>query len=1041
MERMELSSQQRRAVERRGQDVCTVAGPGSGKTRVLVERFAWLVEQGTDPERILAITFTEKAVREVKSRLAKRFAQDEERRRQIERAPVSTIHAFCHGLLREHALEAGLDPGFEVLDERRAERELRSALARVLDRFALERAEEWEALMEAWDAEDAASELHAVFEAVRAAGGCAAARAHEPLIDAQGPLDELDQAARALLELIAGGNTEAQRRRETALRAWLAARASSDAFEWAMSFGIDKRLKDQQVKDAIERCRGLAEEAARAELWRRHARERATLWAMLEQIEREYRTRLRALPALDFAGLEEEALRLLESDGGARRSARERFDAILMDELQDTNPIQWKIVNLVRREGRFFAVGDVNQSIFGFRHADPSQFRGYQREVEERGWEIDRLEQNYRSRPEILRMAEALAPHCEGLAAHRLLAGYETYPEKTARSVEVQRCEKGEDGEDWEAFWIAQRMLELKCELNRNWSDFAVLVRTKAPIDELEIAFVQAGIPYRVTRGKNFFEEQEIVDLTNWLRVLDQPANEVAMFALLRSPLFGLADERLFAARTKGEWPPAEARDRLERLRAALGVVPVRQLLARELDETGSRARLDERGRANIGKFLDLLAGFEQEHPADTRPWLEEIDELAASGQEAGAVVVEGGDAVEVLTIHKAKGLEWPVVIVASIGRGSARTNQALLWHAEAGLGARWRTGQATEAKTDPAYERAKQRRQSAEDLESHRLLYVAMTRAEQHLVLSWRQGGHGAWPALVERALGVTWPEQTGTVQDQELARVVRRQGVPVLEGWRGSEAGAEAEELDVLEEGHEAPPVVTVTALSHFEACPMHYWLSHELRWPVEGASGGVALGIEVHELLAGEAEETEASEEAVALKQRFEQSELGRRAARAAKVERECGFLVDLDGTLLRGTIDLWFREGGELVVVDYKTGRSPSPERLGEYERQVQLYGLALERMLGRMPTRGVLYFLHRDEPHEVEMGDKARVEALRLVEVFRGAGERGEYPLREGVQCERCPHWKRTCGSRWAGVGRGFRLLRKACCCGGGSVSR
>src|SRR5215475_14358740 len=147
-----LTSAQRAAVERTGQDVCVVAGPGSGKTRVLIERFAWLVEeQGIDPGRILAITFTEKAATEIKERLIARFAGRPELREAIEWAWVSTIHGFCARLLRENSIAAGLAPDFEVLEQAAAERLAREAAEEALESLYRERPEEMRRLLEAVD--------------------------------------------------------------------------------------------------------------------------------------------------------------------------------------------------------------------------------------------------------------------------------------------------------------------------------------------------------------------------------------------------------------------------------------------------------------------------------------------------------------------------------------------------------------------------------------------------------------------------------------------------------------------------------------------------------------------------------------------------------------------------------------------------------------------------------------------------------------------------------------------------------------------------
>src|SRR6266404_5727436 len=174
-----LTRAQEDAVRRTGQDVCVVAGPGSGKTTVLIERFAWLVEEcGVDATRILAITFTEKAATEIKERLIGRFAQQPELREAIERAWVSTIHGFCSRLLRENAIAAGLAPDFTVLDQAPAERMARDAAEYALDQLYQERPEEMRRLLEALDLStqddgrqpDLARSLLAVYEVMRVSG-------------------------------------------------------------------------------------------------------------------------------------------------------------------------------------------------------------------------------------------------------------------------------------------------------------------------------------------------------------------------------------------------------------------------------------------------------------------------------------------------------------------------------------------------------------------------------------------------------------------------------------------------------------------------------------------------------------------------------------------------------------------------------------------------------------------------------------------------------------------------------------------------------
>jgi RecB family exonuclease len=173
---------------------------------------------------------------------------------------------------------------------------------------------------------------------------------------------------------------------------------------------------------------------------------------------------------------------------------------------------------------------------------------------------------------------------------------------------------------------------------------------------------------------------------------------------------------------------------------------------------------------------------------------------------------------------------------------------------------------------------------------------------------------------------------------------------------------------------------------------------------------------LGLQVHALLAG-TPVSEASEEAVRLAQVFERSELARRLERATRIEREFDFAIELEEMVLRGQIDLWFDEGGETVLVDYKTGTPEAGPRLEAYELQLRIYALALERLTGKLPDRAVLFFLRTGEAAEVTL-DLPALEATRaILRAFRHAQDRLDFPLREGAQCWSCAWLARLCPAR------------------------
>ncbi|HYI96210.1 MAG TPA: UvrD-helicase domain-containing protein, partial [Bryobacteraceae bacterium] len=387
---MSLSERQKNAAHRLGQDVCVVAGPGSGKTSVLIERFSWLVsQQGVDPGRILAITFTDKAATEIKDRMVRAFAHAPLIREQIERAYVSTIHGFCARLLRENAIIATIDPQFQVLEQ--PGKLLRQVADDVLEgiyneqpdrmrRFlrslaVLEKESQW--------VPDLASSLITIYQAMRMAGTDFRSAQLTSVPVPYAPLGDLAKA------VLTEGRLHTSKDLHFEYLEWcrdvvdMPPQPSRRWFELLdrANFNMNQ-LPRKSVAYSSQRAVREAAEALRAHmLIEYYADERELIVQSLGQIDVTYRIRKRQQSALDFDDLEEFAIRLLESEHELRQRVQSGFDHILMDELQDTNPLQWKLLRLIRRPDAFFAVGDINQSIFGFRHAEPELFAAYRAEL------------------------------------------------------------------------------------------------------------------------------------------------------------------------------------------------------------------------------------------------------------------------------------------------------------------------------------------------------------------------------------------------------------------------------------------------------------------------------------------------------------------------------------------------------------------------------------------------------------------------------------------------------------------------------------
>jgi ATP-dependent exoDNAse (exonuclease V) beta subunit len=977
---MKLSPEQQRAVAREGQDVCVVAGPGSGKTRVLTERFAWLVEErNVNPGRILAITFTEKAAIEIKQRLVKRFVTRPDIREAVERAWVATIHGFCARLLRENAIAAGLAPDFEVLDEAQATRMQRESAEAALDALFAERPAEMRRLLEAIDLstsdglrqDDLASALLKVYEAMRESG------AREiPSVASQTDLwpDALE-TARALLGSPLGEWAAKFVRLDSS-------KLTLDHFRTLAEFEVNlTKVKLPAARRFKKEIQGKLE-SQWVEKW--YADLEDLMRTALERVDLEYRARKRSAAVVDFSDLEEFAVRLLESDTEVRRETMARFDEVLMDELQDTNRVQWRLVELVK--SRLYAVGDINQSIYGFRYADPQVFSEYRENIRGCGGEIDELRDNYRSRREILDAVGRMLDGQEGIEARDLIP-CGTFA-KTDGPIVERMWATGENSGAIEAGMVAARILELRAQGTFEFKDVAVLVRTLAAAEAFEEAFEKASIPFLVSGGRGFLEARETRDVLAFLAALVNVCDEIPLIGVLRGPLVGLSDEGIYNLGREGWRRVFEERFGVTRQMA--GFVAPDRLLAQVFDECGYWSKLSDRARSNVDKLLAWLRREFRNRPRPLAELLEDLESLREAQSASDAPPPEAGDVVRIMTIHAAKGLEFPVVFVSALQRRPDSNTPSLLFSRTLGLGVKWRNPASDEGVSDSVHAQLKATEKAREKAESNRLLYVALTRAEQRLILTHAERRQQSpWEKLAVAALplAIVTGEMPPFVTPMKAAKATTDVLLPppgVVGQYDGS---------------------VSITSVSLFGACPRRYYLSRYLGLDPdsdEPGTGAMAMGLAVHAALAGKSIE---SEVAKALAARFEASEWGKRAAQAKRAEREFDFLFELDDVILRGQIDLWFEEGGELMLIDYKTDRDETSA--GSYAMQLRLYALGLAKYAGRMPDRALLYYVRSDTTVEVSLADADIEMARQTVRRLQEAQEHCEFPLRPGSQCQKC----------------------------------
>ncbi len=565
--------------------------------------------------------------------------------------------------------------------------------------------------------------------------------------------------------------------------------------------------------------------------------------------------------ALDFTDLEERARELLERRPDVAEAIRWRFESVLVDEFQDTSRLQQGIVDLVVRPHCLFAVGDVKQSIYGFRHAEVAGLLETTTRTKAEGGEVVDLDRSFRTRPEVLEFidevfAQVWAEPGSEVPPQPLLPGIEFRPARRpcveqvlarGESLRAARTEEAKAVAARLAVLVEGKQLEGTNPLRAEsfgrplrYRDCAILLPTTTNLYLYERALRARGIPYRVSSGRGFFQAREVVDAVHLLEVCADAHDDLALLAFLRSPAVGLSDPALLALaehRPQSEGLEAGGRSRkgslyasllgaldegatvLERrdqrraaralglireLRGLRGQASTRAILERGLQESGlldgSLLRAgDVRGFANLRKLAELVDDLEREGahgPGAVAAVLRDLRAMDARESEAN-VSSDSEDAVSVLTVHSSKGLEWPLVIVGDCGRYAPRDDDPVMWSPETGVTLTLRDPDDERAAVKPRSlallgERNRARRYE----ESKRLLYVAMTRARDHLILAGAMGSKartpGDWLGWVRRV--VQW-QAPAIGAEQDVAAGAQAKAYPTL-------GGVVVRSLEVLEE-----------------------------------------------------------------------------------------------------------------------------------------------------------------------------------------------------------------------------------------------
>ena len=914
----DLTARQRKAVTHRNGPLLIVAGAGTGKTTVITRRIAWLIaEKRAKPSEILALTFTDRAALEMTERVDRLVPYG------YTDTVISTFHAFGDRLLRDHALEAGLSDRSTVMSRAEQVIFLREHLFELpLDRYR--------------------------------------------------PLGDPTRFLHALVTLISRARDEDVDPAEYQVAAGALAHAAAES-------PFDEALAEQAAQQA----------------------ELAGLYASYEQL-------MRANDRFDFGDQVSLALRLLRDHPAVLAAERQRYRYILVDEFQDTNHAQFELVKLLAGSStaNVTVVGDDDQSIYRFRGAALSNILGFRAAFPRASSVV--LNDNFRSRQPILDAAHRLIQHNdpdrlearEGLDKRLVARSRFDLPSGEAGPIELLAYDTGSD----EADALAER-IGASLRAGRSPGDHAILVRTNRDADPILRALNMAHVAWRFSGTAGLYHQPEVRLLVSFLRAVNDPEDSVSCYDLATSEIFGLDPRAVTVAlnaagrrRTSLEQSLRQARD-AEPSRFGPGAMAVIERLLGSLDQhrqlsternagellyhfvtsTGWLGRLAREAReggeerlANVARFFEIVrrqAGLLRD---DRLPFLvAQLDTLMEAGDDPSTadVDIDHGEAVHVLTYHKAKGLEFPIVHMVGLvdDRFPTRSRGDLL--------------------PLPA-ELVREPMPSGDHhlAEERRLFYVGMTRAREALHLSWARDygtrtARRPSPYLLE-ALDLPPATPADMLRPSVAERLARNQraAMPASAPARPIALGDKQLRLSYGQ-------------ISDYLDCPARYRYAHVIRLPT-ASSHQMAYGRALHAAvqayhrrqLAGLATsreelqaELDAAWESVGFLTR-QHEEARKLAAREAldrfwdeqqadpahpvAVEEE--FSVVMGRDRVRGRYDRVDVDAeGRVVITDYKSADVRDPATATRRSRdslQLSLYALAYEAQHGRLPDELALHFL-------------------------------------------------------------------------------
>lgn len=1091
---------------------------------------------------IVAITFTEKAAREMRDRVRQAISQRiytspnatqmafwRRHEDSLESARIGTIHALAAQLLRANPVEAALDPGFQILDEVEAtllqDEAVEQALVALIDTPAA-------ALLADYGVRTVRDVLKAFINRTAAQPflEALANKSHHEWLQQWQQLQEADTSAmlssiradHALRNAMAWVNDKGEPADDALWTSWRIALSQYAIIlngDWIAVFNALTTLKDTiTARGGSKKFWGDEETVKESRKQLQHIRKLAKSylnqfippiaendqqalyvmgwWYEAIGLATQTYTHLKTVQnVLDFDDLEALTVELLENHPlVAAHYVQYEFNHIMVDEFQDTNDAQRRIVYALcgidaenAPSGRLFVVGDPKQSIYAFRGADVSVFDRVHHELLQRQGESVALSKSFRSHQHLVDTYNSLFSiilHREQSPVGAFTVGYEpvTHHRETPPSLQNPVTLIGlhqpktddksnklasDDFDLWEAMQVGQQLQamvnnqtliwERQTDTQRrlDYGDIAILFQSMTKTPLWERAFQQLGLPYMTIAGKGYFERQEVWDVQNLLATLHNPTDNLAVAAVLRSPIFGLSDDALLAYRLQKDvegkplplWqalmnthPPLEVTDAevaefaqqtLAFLHRLAGRVTIAELIEQALELTAFEATLTalpngERRRANIKKLLTVAHRSQRVSLAEFQVYLRD---MVSTEAREGEATLEAEGSITLMSVHKSKGLEFPVVVIGDASWSRDDYKPTLVFDPLVGPVCKI---MGTEDVEEPsAYQLAiKYQRQRAE-AERKRLFYVAATRAQDYLIISgeYKQSG---WMGYLREVLSLPSNDDVLVgesalpawgIQLQIPAAPARKdlhQRRAIRSGWThiqhneppatsplpllqplhieipGKRWHINATDLERLEDpslqhkssafrrrvmGDTPAPIRPLVhgvnekpAMAYVIGNVVHRALKVGLL-PSQTTRDQFDYGLKTYAWEHGVIEPYQheyAVAEARRLLQQYEKSKLGQILHHADPIFREYEFTYQHGSYIIHGIIDLLFYHEDRWHVLDFKTNRiitQNAPTFSQRFRYQMGAYAQAVEAYIGAVPQVW-LYYLHPNYMYEM-----------------------------------------------------------------------